>query len=137
MYSRIIRSLCVYTPQYLDRCRQRTLKPPYKPQIWENDSSFNKFRLKSTSQLVSKLEDSDVGQSCSLMKSYLLSSKIARMLLQADELSHLEIPHDVSAEEKFLIEYSEGSLFVLGRSGTGMIMVYIFAYRYSYPCISM
>jgi hypothetical protein len=130
LYSRITRSLCVYTPQYLDRCRQRTLEPPYKPQTWEDDSSFFKFCLKSASQIVSKLEDADVGQSCSQMKSYLLSSKIARMLLQADELSHLEIPHDVSAEEKFLIEYSEGSLFVLGRSGTGKTTVYTFAYRF-------
>lgn len=69
------------------------------------------------------MEDTDVEQSCSLMKSYTLSSKIARMLLQANEQSHLDFPHDVSPEEKFLIEYSEGSLFVLGRSGTGKTTV--------------
>jgi hypothetical protein len=43
-----------------------------------------------------------------------------------------EIPHDVSAEEKFLIEYSEGSLFVLGRSGTGDSTIHIYIYMYVY-----
>lgn len=89
LHSRIIKSLSVYSPQYLDRCRHRTNEPPYKPQTWENDSLFLKYCVKCTSQSLSKLEDADVEQSCSLMKSYLFSSNIARMLLQADESSHL------------------------------------------------
>lgn len=122
---RIAKSLNLFSEDYLQRCRQKSDRSPFTPQRWEHDEKFVPQVELSNKQIASQLEDSDMGESCTLKKAYPLTSNIIRLLLQSDENSELELPHDVSAEEKALIEDTASSLFILGRSGTGKTTVMV------------
>ena len=108
-----------YSAQYLSRCRQRG-NLPYISQEWKSDINFDIY---STEKHL--VENTEVEISLSLMKSFSLNSKIARSLFLSNEFSNLEFAHDVSAEEKDLIENDELSQIVCGRSGTGKTTVMI------------
>ena len=117
--NRIAKSMSVYSVDYLDRCRQRdSLQQPYIPIKWKYDSNFKSHSIEKYES-----ENTEIEISLSLMKSYSLNSHVARSLFLSDEFSHLEFPHDVSAEEKLFIENDESSLIVCGRSGTGKTTV--------------
>jgi len=68
------------------------------------------------------VENSKVEESFSLMKFYSLSSVVVSHLLSDRSSNELELPFEVSDEERNIILFSR-STFVLGRSGTGKTTV--------------
>jgi hypothetical protein len=56
------------------------------------------------------------------MKFYELTSDIARLMSYSDTLKSIELPFEMSHEEDHIVRY-DGSLFILGRSGTGKTTV--------------
>ena len=68
------------------------------------------------------LENSKVAESFLLMKFYSLSSGVAKHLLTATDGSEIDIPFELSDEEKVIIQFPFTS-FMLGRSGTGKTTV--------------
>jgi hypothetical protein len=64
------------------------------------------------------MENSKVSESFLLMKFYSLSSGVAQHLLTASDGSEIDIPFELTDEEKEIIQFPLTS-FILGRSGTG------------------
>ena len=116
--NRIAKTMTAYSLQYLDRCRQREGDKVYTSKNWKYDSEFEIY-----SKEKHIAENTEVETSLSLTKNFSLNSKFARALFFSNELSNLEFPHDVSAEEKNLIENDKKSQIVCGRSGTGKTTV--------------
>lgn len=56
------------------------------------------------------------------MKFYQLTSDIARLMSYSDTLKSIELPFEMSHEEDRIVRH-DGSLFILGRSGTGKTTV--------------
>ncbi|WOL05870.1 hypothetical protein Cni_G14601 [Canna indica] len=68
--------------------------------------------------LVDGLENSKVSESLILMKFYSLSSGVGRHLLTANDGNEIDIPFELTDEEKEIVRFPL-SKFILGRSGTG------------------
>uniref|UniRef100_A0A453CUC5 DNA2/NAM7 helicase-like C-terminal domain-containing protein n=1 Tax=Aegilops tauschii subsp. strangulata TaxID=200361 RepID=A0A453CUC5_AEGTS len=68
------------------------------------------------------MENSKVRESFLLMKFYSLSSGVAKHLLTAADGSEVDIPFELTDEEKMIIQFPLTS-FILGRSGTGKTTV--------------
>ncbi|KAE8815592.1 Lupus brain antigen 1-like protein [Hordeum vulgare] len=68
------------------------------------------------------MENSKVRESFLLMKFYSLSSGVAKHLLTAADGSEIDIPFELTDEEKMIIQFPLTS-FILGRSGTGKTTV--------------
>ena len=68
------------------------------------------------------MENSKVRESFLLMKFYSLSSGVAKHLLTASDGSEIDIPFELTDEEKVIIQFPVTS-FILGRSGTGKTTV--------------
>ena len=68
------------------------------------------------------MENSKVSESFLLMKFYSLSSGVAQHLLTASDGSEIDIPFELTGEEKEIIQFPHTS-FILGRSGTGKTTV--------------
>lgn len=70
----------------------------------------------------SHVENSSVSESLLLMKFYSLSSGIVNHLLSDHQGEALDLPFEVTNEEREIIQFSRTS-FILGRSGTGKTTV--------------
>jgi hypothetical protein len=68
------------------------------------------------------MENSKVSESFLLMKFYSLSSGVAKHLLTATDGSEIDIPFELTDEERVIIQFPLTS-FILGRSGTGKTTV--------------
>jgi hypothetical protein len=68
------------------------------------------------------MENSKVSESFLLMKFYSLSSGVAKHLLTATDGSEIDIPFELTDEERVIIQFPFTS-FILGRSGTGKTTV--------------
>ena len=68
------------------------------------------------------MENSKVSESFLLMKFYSLSTGVAKHLLTASDGSEIDIPFELTDEEKMIIQFPLTS-FILGRSGTGKTTV--------------
>lgn len=70
----------------------------------------------------SYVENSRVSESLLLMKFYSLSSGVVNHLLSNHHGEELDLPFEVTNEEREIIQFSRSS-FILGRSGTGKTTV--------------
>jgi len=134
-----------YLPERLERCCSKTQEPnsgrklassrQTVPQIWASDSEIESNAtaapLASTSSCVENTPDdilepdcNDVSESAVRQKFYTLTSDVARVLLWSTDLQlqNIELPFDMSPTEEEIVRYP-GSVFILGRSGTGKTTV--------------
>ncbi|CAM0903002.1 unnamed protein product [Alopecurus aequalis] len=122
----------MYTDDYLDLCRGvQTFGKLDVPMVWDIDHEIIRYKkdCKVDSQeehdLVDTsytMENSKVRESFLLMKFYSLSSGVAQHLLTASDGSEIDIPFELTDEEKEIIQFPLTS-FILGRSGTGKTTV--------------
>eukprot|EP01041_Mallomonas_annulata_P008009 gene8009-16395_t len=91
-----------------------------QPMSW---SKYSDFQLTTnTIENKDKLETSETESATTLMKFYPLSSSFAERLISSNESMKLDLPFTMSSEEESIVSYP-GSLFILGRSGTGKTTV--------------
>lgn len=103
------------------------------PKIWKLCREISQYKsISSESQLNrestgvedgrSCVEHSRVSESLLLMKFYSLSSGVVNHLLSDQHGEALDLPFEVTNEEREIIQFSRSS-FILGRSGTGKTTV--------------
>uniref|UniRef100_A0A3B6CEN0 DNA2/NAM7 helicase-like C-terminal domain-containing protein n=1 Tax=Triticum aestivum TaxID=4565 RepID=A0A3B6CEN0_WHEAT len=122
----------MYTDDYLDHCRRvQTQGKLEVPKVWDVGHDIIRYNmdckvdaheehdLADTSYAI---ENSKVSESFLLMKFYSLSSGMAKHLLTATDGSEINIPFELSDEERVVIQFPLTS-FILGRSGTGKTTV--------------
>ncbi|CAM0870528.1 unnamed protein product [Alopecurus aequalis] len=122
----------MYTDDYLDHCRRvQTLGKLEVPMGWDVDHEIIRYKkdckvdAQEEHDLVDTsyaMENSKVSESFLLMKFYSLSSGVAQHLLTASDGSEIDIPFELTDEEKEIIQFPLTS-FILGRSGTGKTTV--------------
>ncbi|KAK1685246.1 hypothetical protein QYE76_046094 [Lolium multiflorum] len=122
----------MYTDDCLDHCRRvQTLGKLEVPVVWDVEHDIIRYRkdckvdaqeehdIVDTSHA---MENSKVSESFLLMKFYSLSSGVAKHLLTATDGSEIDIPFELTDEERVIIQFPFTS-FILGRSGTGKTTV--------------
>jgi ABC-type microcin C transport system duplicated ATPase subunit YejF len=101
------------------------------PMVWDVDHEMIRYKkdckvdAQDEPDLVDTsyaMENSKVSESFLLMKFYSLSSGVAQHLLTASDGSEIDIPFELTDEEKEIIQFPLTS-FILGRSGTGKTTV--------------
>jgi hypothetical protein len=101
------------------------------PLIWDVEHDLVRYKkdctvdAKKDHDLMDKayaMENSEVTESFLLMKFYSLSSGVAKHLLTATDGSEIDIPFELTDEERVIIQFPFTS-FILGRSGTGKTTV--------------
>ncbi len=121
--ARIVRRICeryrLRSSMWLDMCRRKG--PAGAPLHWPGLEPFDHNAPLATVEDAMPVVQEEVGHSLALVKSFALNTLHARILMSCNESNHVELPHNVSAEEEFLINFV-GSLFVIGRSGTGNLI---------------
>ena len=66
------------------------------------------------------MENCEVSDSMQLMKFHVLTSDVARYLVQSDTgAGSFHLPFDMSAEEAKIVSHGKSSAIIVGRSGTG------------------
>ncbi|XVE85514.1 hypothetical protein DITRI_Ditri17bG0096700 [Diplodiscus trichospermus] len=124
----------MYTDDFICHCNEKYLEGVLEvPKTWT--TSFDIVRFKTLSQnesesspignasdVCSYLENSKVSESLLLMKFYSLSSRIVNHLLCNRDGIEVELPFEVTDQEREII-LSQRSSFILGRSGTGKTTV--------------
>uniref|UniRef100_A0A8I6XPP0 UvrD-like helicase ATP-binding domain-containing protein n=1 Tax=Hordeum vulgare subsp. vulgare TaxID=112509 RepID=A0A8I6XPP0_HORVV len=122
----------MYTDDYMDHCRRvQTLGKLEVPMIWDVEHDIIRYKKDCRVDAQEELdlvdtsyamENSKVRESFLLMKFYSLSSGVAKHLLTAADGSEIDIPFELTDEEKMIIQFPLTS-FILGRSGTGKTTV--------------
>ncbi|KAF7010863.1 hypothetical protein CFC21_025231 [Triticum aestivum] len=122
----------MYTDDYLDHCRRvHTLGKLEVPMVWDVEHDIIRYKkdcrvdAQEEHDVVDAshaMENSKVRESFLLMKFYSLSSGVAKHLLTASDGSEIDIPFELTDEEKVIIQFPLTS-FILGRSGTGKTTV--------------
>ncbi|KAK7359560.1 hypothetical protein VNO77_01521 [Canavalia gladiata] len=121
-----------YTNDFISRCSEKCIEGNMEvPVCWEEsieiikfknlDNNGNEAELSGRDQRI-YVENSKVEESLLLMKFYTLSSVVVGHLLSDSNGDELDLPFEVSDEEREIILFSR-STFVLGRSGTGKTTV--------------
>ncbi|XP_031107885.1 uncharacterized protein LOC116012480 [Ipomoea triloba] len=123
----------MYNDDFIDLCKLKCFDGVLEvPKVWPG--SYDLVRFKNPSERVadysndgvvdgsSYAENSRVSESLLLMKFYALSSGIVNHLLSDNHGEEIDIPFEVTDEEKELIQSGRSS-FILGRSGTGKTTV--------------
>ncbi|XP_047306378.1 uncharacterized protein LOC124909781 [Impatiens glandulifera] len=125
----------MYTDEYISHCKEKFIQGNLEfPKSWprtfniiqyktlchqEAGTSTNNNNLITSNNYV---ENSKVSESLMLMKFYSLSSGVMSHLLSDQEGKELELPFEVTDQERELILFPQ-STFILGRSGTGKTTV--------------
>ncbi|XP_010672055.2 uncharacterized protein LOC104888712 isoform X2 [Beta vulgaris subsp. vulgaris] len=121
-----------FTDDFLHHCKERSLEGELEvPRTWSN--SIDIVRLKSNYAESTSASDGDldgtiyaenanVSESLLLMKFYSLSAGIVGHLLSDSDGKALDLPFEVTDEERQIIIHPKSS-FILGRSGTGKTTV--------------
>ncbi|XP_057420200.1 uncharacterized protein LOC130714313 [Lotus japonicus] len=121
-----------YSDDYIRRCSEQFFEGKIEsPMSWEGSIDVLKFKNidnhgdeAETSGCDERIyvENSKVEESLLLMKFYSLSPVVVSHLLSDRNSNELDLPFEVSDEEREIILFSK-STFVLGRSGTGKTTV--------------
>lgn len=128
--------LNTYSSEYLNRCAAkqcvgrsvRGATASHTPMKWTPDTDFVWLRSKeavtaSTARSEGPdLERSSVGTSAVLTKFFALTSSVVRMFTSSNSFASIELPFMMSNTEEAIVRH-EGSVFILGRSGTGKTTV--------------
>ncbi|XP_060187254.1 uncharacterized protein LOC132616693 isoform X2 [Lycium barbarum] len=123
----------MYTKEFINLCKEKHFKGDWEvPKSWEIHHEIVQYK-KGTQRRLSRdsngalndvgyLEKSRVSESFLLMKFYSLSSGMVTHLLSDRYGEEVDIPFEVTNEEREIIRFSKSS-FILGRSGTGKTTV--------------
>lgn len=112
---RLEREIACYSDERRQKILPVTSRRPVRPSTYA--ASATTFRSTSIDTVKSD-ELNDVNKSLGLMKFYDVTSSVISLLLNSNEGECLEFLHTLSLEEESLVTH-EGSVFILGRSGTG------------------
>ncbi|CAH9094296.1 unnamed protein product [Cuscuta epithymum] len=124
----------MYTDDFINMCSHKCLDGDLEvPKVWPASQDLVRFKnlserlADSSNESVagdgrSYIENSRVSESLLLMKFYSLSSGTVNHLLSDNLGEEIDIPFEVTDEEKEIIK-SRRSSFILGRSGTGKTTV--------------
>ncbi|KAL8105743.1 hypothetical protein AgCh_029512 [Apium graveolens] len=136
LVKRLDRIFLMYSDDFINHCKQKLREGRNLeiPKCWGTCCEIVRYKINSdddgfvgTSQCNSiqgrsYAENSRVNDSLLLMKFYPLSSVVVNHLLSDHEGKHLDLPFEVTDEEKEIILHEKSS-FILGRSGTGKTTV--------------
>lgn len=121
-----------YTSEYLERCAFQLLmegeaRMLYEPKVWREAIVWYKTkdvlaREAQNGAVEENLDYSHVTESATLTKFFPLSSAVARLLSSSNQATAIELPFEMSVQEEAIVR-KDGSVFVLGRSGTGKTTV--------------
>ncbi|KAK9932148.1 hypothetical protein M0R45_019396 [Rubus argutus] len=123
-----------YTDDFINLCVEKYLEGDLEvPQSWPLSMEFSRFKdfsvtetqsdfVGDTSDGRSYVENSQVSESLLLMKFYALSSGVVNHLLSDREGRELDLPFEVTDQERDIILHHRSS-FIVGRSGTGKTTV--------------
>ncbi|KZV14915.1 hypothetical protein F511_40287 [Dorcoceras hygrometricum] len=119
------------TDDFINRCKEKCIEGNLEvPKIWSSSDVIVRFKIlddtkSSTNSATDRrnyVENSRVSESLLLMKFYSLSSGSVNHLLSDQEGREVELPFEVTEEEREIIIFPRSS-FILGRSGTGKTTV--------------
>ncbi|KAH9622148.1 hypothetical protein KSS87_022821 [Heliosperma pusillum] len=121
-----------FTNDFLSRCKERSLEGDFEvPTTWSTSMDIVRHKNISADSAnacdddldpVNYAENSKVSESLILMKFYSLSAGTVGHLLSDSDGQALDLPFEVTDQEKEIILYDKSS-FILGRSGTGKTTV--------------
>ncbi|KAF2320974.1 hypothetical protein GH714_032328 [Hevea brasiliensis] len=120
-----------YTDDFISRCNEKFLEGGLEvPKTWSTSFDIVQFKSLVNNEGGSNLssndkcyvENSKVSDSLLLMKFYPLSRVVVSHLLSDPDGLELELPFEVTDEEREIILFQKSS-FILGRSGTGKTTV--------------
>ncbi|KAL7106139.1 hypothetical protein ACP275_07G092500 [Erythranthe tilingii] len=118
----------MYTDDFIDRCNEKLCEGNLEvPKSWsvsddiirfKNHNNDKKVNSSASVECRSHVENAKVNESLLLMKFYSLSSDVVNHLLTDVEGREVDLPFEVTDEERAIIMFPRSS-FILGRSGTG------------------
>ncbi|KAL9162447.1 hypothetical protein ABFS82_07G090600 [Erythranthe guttata] len=115
----------MYTDDFIDRCNEKLCEGNLEvPKSWSVSDDVIRFKnqndtkVDGTVDCRSHVENAKVNESLLLMKFYSLSSDVVNHLLTDVEGREVDLPFEVTDEERAIIMFPRSS-FILGRSGTG------------------
>ncbi|OIT32628.1 putative helicase magatama 3 [Nicotiana attenuata] len=123
----------MYTDEFISLCKEKCLEGDLEvPKSWKLCRDIIQYKSVTASELNNEttgavdgrsyVENSRVSESLLLMKFYSLSSGVVNHLLSNHHGEELDLPFEVTNEEREIIQFSRSS-FILGRSGTGKTTV--------------
>ncbi|CAA0833261.1 P-loop containing nucleoside triphosphate hydrolases superfamily protein [Striga hermonthica] len=134
LLNRLDSIFAMYTDDFIKHCNEKLFEGNLEiPRSWSvskdiiryknsNNANFNTTASASANDGRTFVENSKVNESLLLMKFYSLSSGIVNHLLTDAEGREVDLPFEVTDEEREIIMFSRSS-FILGRSGTGKTTV--------------
>ncbi|KAG6515462.1 uncharacterized protein LOC121971003 [Zingiber officinale] len=130
LVSRLDHIFSLYTETYVNYCKKTCTQGKLEvPMSWNaardivcykalGKGESTKEEVSGDMDLLMGMENSKVSESLVLMKFYSLSFGVARHMLTASDGTELDIPFELTDQEKEIIRFPL-STFILGRSGTG------------------
>ncbi|XP_012837482.1 PREDICTED: uncharacterized protein LOC105958028 [Erythranthe guttata] len=117
----------MYTDDFINRCNEKMREGNLEvPKSWSVSDDIIRFKNQNETKVNSSasvecrshVENAKVNESLLLMKFYSLSSDVVNHLLTDVEGREVDLPFEVTDEERAIIMFPRSS-FILGRSGTG------------------
>ncbi|KAL8483074.1 hypothetical protein ACS0TY_025937 [Phlomoides rotata] len=130
LFKRLDSIFSMYTDNFIKLCNEKLFDRNLEvPKSWSFSNDIMRFKNPNDSKLStgastssvdcrSYVENSKVSESLLLMKFYSLSIGVVNHLLSDLEGRELDLPFEVTDEEREIINFPRSS-FILGRSGTG------------------
>ncbi|KAL8479576.1 hypothetical protein ACS0TY_026464 [Phlomoides rotata] len=130
LFKRLDCIFSMYTDNFINLCNEKLFDRNLEvPKSWSFSNDIMRFKNPNDSKLStgastssvdcrSYVENSKVSESLLLMKFYSLSIGVVNHLLSDLEGRELDLPFEVTDEEREIINFPRSS-FILGRSGTG------------------
>ncbi|XP_058090435.1 uncharacterized protein LOC131236918 [Magnolia sinica] len=132
LVKRLDNVFAMYTDAYIEHCRVKCFEGKLEvPKSWNIGYDIIRYQKLCKTENVAEarsaefeecMENSKVSESLLLMKFYSLSSGVVKHLLTDNEGKEIDIPFEVTDQEKEIICFPS-STFILGRSGTGKTTV--------------
>ena len=134
---KIERQFVNYTGQYLSRCSEKSkVGNKFIPIAWSQNIEFircekagvSSKKVQATDEKLSVKSSSTIS-----MKSYLINSNVARLLMSSFEGTQIELPFEMSEQENQIVRH-DGSIMIIGRSGTGKTTTMLHRMFFSSEC---
>ncbi|KAL8056362.1 hypothetical protein ABFX02_04G115400 [Erythranthe guttata] len=127
LLKRLDNLFAMYTDDFIDRSNDKLCEGNLEvPKSWSDCNDVIRFKNRNDTKVDtgasvecrSHVENAKVNESLLLMKFYSLSSDVVNRLLTDVEGREVDLPFEVTDEEREIIRFPRSS-FILGRSGTG------------------
>ncbi|KAL6882134.1 hypothetical protein ACP4OV_011606 [Aristida adscensionis] len=129
---RLEKLFSMYSDNFMEHCKRVCKEGKWEvPIVWSVGHDVTRFRNdclvdseeeENHVDLSYAVDNLKVSESLFLMKFYSLSSGVAKHLLAATDGSKIDIPFEMTEQEKEIVQFPRTS-FILGRSGTGKTTV--------------